>query len=305
VTLVVVFNGQGEQRREHVEQLLREPAEEFTEPLQALLRGQGVSLAEVTNDELLANRIAQPTICAYQLTIWRRLEAQLPRPALFAGYSLGELTAFTCAGAIAAEETVPLAAVRARLMDEAVAVPSGLLAVFGLDEQTLRSLCRTHATEIAIRNGPDSFIVGGVSDALASLAEAATKAGANRVTRLGVPTPSHTSQLAGASRLFGAELRARLRARLEVPALSGVDGKVVRSGATAGAALERQICHTIDWAACMETIVSYRPQAVLEIGPGTALSRMLRDVEPRLEVRSVDDFRLPTAAADWVRARLV
>ena len=196
----------------------------------------------------------------------------MPRPALLAGYSLGELTAFACAGSIAAAESVQLAAVRARLMDEAVGIPSGLLAVSGLQEETLRGLCRKHATEIAIRNGRENFIVGGPSGALARLADEATKAGANRVTRLGVPTPSHTSQLAPAAVSFSEALHAKMPERLAVPTLSGVDGKVVRSGRAARAALQKQMCHTIDWAACMETIVSYRPQAVLEIGPGTALS---------------------------------
>jgi len=304
VTLVVLFNGQGEQRPEHVERLLQEPVKDFSEPLERLLQAQGVALAEVTDEELRANRVAQPTICAYQLTIWRKFAPQLPRPALFAGYSLGELTAFGCAGAVAAQDAVPLAAIRARFMDEAVCVPSGLLSVSGLDEPALRGLCRAHAAEIAIRNGVDQFIVGGAADALARLAADATAAGAHRVTHLGVPTPSHTSQLAGAARRFGDELRPKLRERLEVPALSGIDGKVVRSGAEAGAALERQMCRTIDWAACMETIASFRPQAVLEIGPGSALSRMLRECDPHLDVRAVDDFRDTAAAAAWVRARM-
>jgi [acyl-carrier-protein] S-malonyltransferase len=304
VTFVVVFNGQGEQRPEHVERLLRESTPDIAELLQAVLREQGVSLTSVTNEQLLANRVAQPLICAYQLALWGKLAPQLPQPALFAGYSLGELTAFACAGAIAAVETVRLAEVRARLMDQAVVVPSGLLAVSGLPEEAVRGLCRTHATEIAIRNGRENFIVGGASGALTALADGARKAGANRVTLLGVPTPSHTSQLAPAAAAFAEKLHAKMLERLAVPTLSGVDGKVVRSGRAARTALQKQMCHTIDWAACMETIASYRPQAVLEVGPGTALSRMLRDLEPRLEVRAVDDFRRLAGVADWVRARV-
>jgi [acyl-carrier-protein] S-malonyltransferase len=304
MTFVVIFNGQGEQRREHVERLLREAAPDIAEPLNAALREQGISLDRVTNEELLANGLAQPTICAYQLTIWRQLAPLVPKPALFAGYSLGELTSFACAAGMTAAEVVKLAAVRARLMDESVTVPSGLLAVFGLKEEVLRALCRKHSTEIAIRNGFESFIVGGSADALMQLAEEAAKSGANRVTRLGVPTPSHTSRLAGAARRFGAELRGKMQERLDIPAVSGVDGKVVRSGQVAVASLEKQVASTIDWAACMETIVSFRPQAVLEIGPGSALSRMLRDFDQGLEVRAVDDFRLPTTAADWVHSRL-
>ena len=85
--------------------------------------------------------------------------------------------------------------------------------------------------------------------------------------------------------------------------VGSVDAQVVRSTASALAVLERQMHTTIDWRATMETIVAYRPEAVLEIGPGSALSRLMLEVEPRLEVRSLDDFRGLDGAARWVCSR--
>lgn len=304
MTLVVLFNGQGEQRREHVDRLLVGAPPDLAAPLHAALGELGLRLEALTHDQLFPNRVAQPVICAYQLMTWRTLASQLPRPELYAGYSLGEVTAFACAGAFPPDEAVSLAALRARLMDEAVSAPAGLVAVLGLTERTVAELCRKHGAEIAIRNGADHFIVGGEREALIRLANEATKSGANKTTLLGVTTPSHTSMLASAASRFGSDLRAKVRARLDVPVLSGVNASAVRSGQATATALETQIRCTIDWAACMETIVGFHPHAVLEIGPGTALSRMLRELEAGLEVRSVDDFRSLEAVERWVSSRL-
>ncbi|MET1084026.1 MAG: malonate decarboxylase subunit epsilon [Burkholderiales bacterium] len=304
MTLVVLFNGQGEQRREHVDRLLVDAPPDLATPLRTALDELGLRLDALTHDQLFPNRVAQPVICTYQLMTWRTLASRLPRPELYAGYSLGEVTAFACAGAFPPGEAVSLASLRARFMDEAVSAPSGLVAVLGLTERTVAELCRRHGTEIAIRNGADHFIVGGEREALGRLVDEAGKSGASKTTVLGVTTPSHTSMLASAAARFGLELRAKLRDRLDVPVLSGVDASVVRSGQAAAAALETQIRRTIDWAACMETIVGFHPHAVLEIGPGTALSRMLRELDAGLEVRSVDDFRSLEAAERWVSSRL-
>lgn len=304
MTLAVLFNGQGEQRREHVDRLLANAPSDIAEPLRAALGQLGLELDALTQEQLFPNRVAQPVICAYQLTTWRNLASRLPQPGLFAGYSLGELTAFTCAGAFPPTDTIGLAALRARFMDEAVSTPSGLVAVLGLTERKVVELCTKHAAEIAIRNGMDHFIVGGHRKALTLLEDEAAQSGASKTTMLNVTTPSHTSMLAGAASRFGAELRGKLRDRLDVGVLSGVDASVVRTGAAAAVALETQIRRTIDWAACMEAIVGFHPHAVLEIGPGTALSRMLRELDAGLEVRAVDDFRSLEAVERWVISRL-
>ncbi len=304
MTLVVLFNGQGEQRREHVDRLLADPPSDLAAPLRSTLEELGLKLEALTHEQLFPNRVAQPVICAYQLATWRTLASRLPQPGLYAGYSLGELTAFACAGAFPPVETISLAALRARLMDEAVSAPSGLVAVLGLTERAVAALCKKHGAEIAIRNGADHFIAGGERMALSDLANEALRSGASKTTVLGVTTPSHTSMLASAATRFGAELRTRMHDRLHTPVLSGVDASVVRSGPAAASALETQICRTIDWAACMEAIAGFHPHAVLEIGPGTALSRMLRELDGGIEVRAVDDFRSLDAVERWVTSRV-
>ncbi|MGN2393561.1 hypothetical protein ACTFO6_18970, partial [Pelomicrobium sp. G1] len=58
---------------------------------------------------LFQNRWAQPLICTATLAAWSVLEPRLPQPVAFAGYSLGELAAYGCAGALAPAEALRLA----------------------------------------------------------------------------------------------------------------------------------------------------------------------------------------------------
>ena len=76
---------------------------------QALAKA-GSAVELVDNDvELTRNRVAQPTLCAWQLGAWRLLADALPPPVLIAGYSVGEVAACAAAGGYAGEEAIALA----------------------------------------------------------------------------------------------------------------------------------------------------------------------------------------------------
>jgi len=182
-------------------------------------------------------------------------------------------------------------------MDEATDAPSGLAAVLGLDAGELAALCQRAGAAVAIRNGPRHFVVGGPTPALDALIEAALDAGATRACPLPVAVPAHTRWLESAVPRFADILERRVRGRLRVPMLSGIDASRVRSIDEAVCALSRQLAAPLDWAACMEAIAEMQPDAVLELGPGNALARML--CESDVKARSLDDFRDPSAAVAW------
>ena len=83
---------------------------------QALIDG-GIGFATVDPENLVKNRIVQPLIFAQQMTLWRQLQAESPRPICAAGYLLGEIAACSAAGAFSAVEGLRLCVERARLMD--------------------------------------------------------------------------------------------------------------------------------------------------------------------------------------------
>ncbi len=65
---------------------------------------------------------AQPLLCLFQAMVWAELSDRLPTPQFVAGYSLGELSAYGCAGVLAPKDTIDLATTRSHLMDTATLV---------------------------------------------------------------------------------------------------------------------------------------------------------------------------------------
>lgn len=295
---IALFSGQGGQRIEHARRL---PAL-LSPPLLDAWRG-ALGGASVDEESLTHNRVAQPTLVAWQVASFAAIAAHLPPPVLVAGYSVGEIAAACAAGSYAAADAIGLAGQRARLMDEAMAAPAGLAAVLGLDERTLATLCERAGAAIAIRNGVRHFVVGGPAAALESVVTGALAAGATRAQRLPVATPAHTRFLEPAVAPFAALLQAQVHGPLRVPMISGIDAARLRTAHETVAALSRQVATRLDWAACMDAVVEARADALLEIGPGSALSRMLADAAPGLRVRALDDFRGHAAALAWLSHR--
>jgi len=263
-----------------------------------------VALARRGGAELFANAVAQPLVCAAELATWAALRESLAPPRVVAGYSLGELAAYGCAGALAPEEAVALASRRAVLMDAAAPPGSGLLALRGLPLARAEALAKQAGAEIAIVNGPDHCVAGGDLAALDRLEALAASAGAATLQRLPVSVPAHTTLLAGAVAPFADALQRSQLADPPIPVLAGVSGGPVRSRLDAIAALSQQLCRRIEWARCLATAAEMGCSVFLELGPGTALARMAAEVAPTARARSVADFRSLDGVVHWVAAAL-
>ncbi|HJW24043.1 MAG TPA: acyltransferase domain-containing protein [Rhodocyclaceae bacterium] len=299
--LALVFSGQGGQRPEHLARLRREAPADLAPALARSLGGLWQA-DPADGDALAANAIAQPLIFGLQMSQWARLRPLLPRPVCAAGYSLGEMAAAAAAGAFPAPAGVELCAERAALMDAATPGPSGMLAVLGLEATTVADIAGRAGLAVAIRNGPRHLVLAGPADRLDGAEAEALARGASRTVRLAVRTPSHTAVLAAAGEAFGRRLAEWPDGRLDFPVLSAIDGLPARTRGAAFAALARQIGSALDWEACMATLAEMQPDAVLEIGPGNALCRLLAELAPDLPARACDDFRSLEAAAAWVRS---
>ena len=166
----------------------------------------------------------------------------------------------------------------------------------------MQPICAAHGGFIAIVNGVDQFLVGGAKAALAEITNDAIAAGAVRTTALPVTVASHTPLLAQAS----AEFRQTLSTTPmpdTIPAgirlLSGIDGAPafdVKSGADK---LARQIRQTVDWASCMEACRAAGVTKVIELGPGSALTRLMLEVMPDANAHSVAEFRTLAGFMHW------
>jgi [acyl-carrier-protein] S-malonyltransferase len=297
--LCVLCPGQGNQHPQMLQLL------EGNHAAQRVLDEAAAALGEDPRDwlrlphDLHLNRIAQPLLCMAQLATWAALRDRLPPARLFAGYSIGELAAYACAGAIGSGELAGLARHRAVLMDNAGDTPSSLLAVSGLDRGQIEALCQTGVGEIAIVNGHDRFVLGAPLASLTGLQHAAEAMG-DRASRLPVAVASHTAYLADASEAFRHHLADSGLKGPSTPVLAGISGLPVRSREAAIDALARQISTQLNWAACLDVLPELGCRLVLELGPANALSRMVRERWPDMPARSVSEFHSLQGVVDWV-----
>ena len=247
------------------------------------------------------NAFAQPLLTRLALAAWARLSALLPAPAAVAGYSVGELAAFSVAGVFDAATAIDLAGQRARLMDRCAAdgPPTGLLAFSGLAPDLQAGLCQRLGLAIAIRTDSHTGVFGGPRDALALAADAANIAGA-QVTPLRVALASHTPWMRGAAEAFAEMLQATAFATPRTALFSNLTGGRVTRVADLRPALAGQIDRTVRWDEAMEGIAERGVACVLEIGGGSALARQWMQRFPAVPARAADDFKSVSALVDWV-----
>ena len=247
------------------------------------------------------NALAQPLVCAAALAHYTALRDALPRITAVAGYSAGELAAHAIAGSVDSATCLHLAARRAALMDTASPADAGLIAAIGLDARHIAQLCAAHAVHVAIVNGPDHVVLGGLRRGLDALAAAAAQQGA-RTLALPVDVPAHTQLLAVAAQAFETLLRETPLQAPRLRLLAGIDGRSVGDVARVVHALAAQIAQTVQWQQVLDQAVERGGKVFLELGPGAALSRRVRELHPQLQARSVEDFRTLEGVREWVDA---
>ena len=299
MNFAIIFSGQGLQNLSHVQQLLDMAAElNVTQQLQQYL--PKLFDPDLTEADLYPNDFAQPFIFALQWCRWQKLKNKLDEIISFSGYSLGELSALICSSETSFEQGLYLAQQRALLMSGAAQVPSGLVAVQGINSKTLEPLLHSTATELSIKISDSSFIVGGNDANLKQLAQQLEQLGTRSMRRLNVTIPSHTVLMNAAVAPYQQVLHQQSFNRLHIPIISGSGGQKYFKSREAVDALIEQMNHAIDWDSCLTAIQENQPDVVLEIGPGTALSKMLLERQPNCSVRAVDEFKSFQGLQLWI-----
>jgi [acyl-carrier-protein] S-malonyltransferase len=276
------------------------PAEEI---FALFLRETGHEPGRLTLAEMQTNAIAQPLVCAYQLAAWAALRDRLPQPSALAGYSVGELAAYGCAGALPPAQVIRLACDRAQKMDKAFAGDSAMTALRGLKLSDVEALCATFGIEISIINGADRLIVGGALKAVEACEEAALARGA-KVSRLAIHIPSHTRLMRPAVAPFHEQLADAEWQPPLATVMRGTDGARILQPAKARDALSTQLAQTINWAACLDSMNEAGCTVLLELGPGDGLSRMARERLPHIPARSLSEFHTLEGVVGWVSRAL-
>lgn len=299
MNFAIIFSGQGLQSLAHVQELLT-LADELH--VSHILKQHLPKLfcSDLTEADLYPNEFAQPFIFALQWCRWQKLKPEIEELMSFSGYSLGELSALICATQTGLEQGLYLAQQRASLMSSATQHASGLMAVQGINLNTLEALLTETSTALSIKLSDSSFVVGGADANLQQLAQQLELRGTRFVKRLNVTIASHTVCMDTAVQPYQQVLQQQHFARLCTAMISGSGGHKFFKTTDAVNALIHQMNHAINWDACLSAIQENQPDVVLEIGPGSALSKMLLERNPNCIVRAVDDFKSWSGLQAWL-----
>lgn len=284
--IALLFPGQGSQTAD-----MREVVAEHEPGLLALAQAQaGDDVFERAGE---GTAYAQPSILCASLAWWTR--AGRPAADYLAGHSLGELAALTAAGSVSPEDAVRLAAERGRLMADAAGdAPGGMMALLG-DAAEARAAAEAGGVLVANDNGPTQLVVAGPDEALDEVAGAAKVRGV-RAMRLAVRGAFHSPAIDAAVEPF--------RTALEATAVRAPDTPVFSSSTAApfpadpGGIREQlalALVRPVRWRETLETLHRLGVRRFVEVGPGKALTGMVR--------RAFDDVDASTLEAqEAVRA---
>ena len=251
--------------------------------------------------QLTAN--TQPAILATSIAAFRPLAARGLHPAFVAGHSLGEYSALVAAGVLGLAEACVAVRRRGQYMQEAVPVGVGAMAaILGLDLPSIEKACADSAQGQVVSpaniNSPGQIVIAGHREAVERASVACKAAGAKRAVPLPVSAPFHCALMAPAQERLATDLAAMTFRDADAPLVNNVDARLVRRGDECRDGLVRQVSSPVRWIEVVETLVAQGVKTIVEVGPGTVLSGLVKKIAKDVRVLNVEDpASLETAAA--------
>jgi len=224
---------------------------------------------------------AQPAIMTVSVA-YLRTSPQLkdrPRPSFVAGHSLGEYTALVAASTLSFADALRLARERGRLMQEAGDQTSGgMLAVIGLDEATVQSVCQATGMEIANINCPGQIAISGPSSVLEAATQLAKEKGAQRVVPLPVSGAFHSRLMKPAADGMAQAVSNLQFQDAVIPIVANTTAEPMTSGNALKAELLNQLYHPVLWQKSVERMIKEGALEFVEIGPGQVLTGLIKRI---------------------------
>ena len=222
-------------------------------------------------------RFDQPALYCAALAGLER--AGRPRADLYAGHSLGEITALAAAGAMSEEDGLRLVAERGRLMEATAAQTGGAMLAVRAGREEAALIAERHGLALANDNSPEQVVLSGPLDGIEAAEAEAGDAG-TRVKRLPIPGAFHSPLMADAIEPFLSFLEGIELTEPRAPVFSCVTAAPfddVRKR------LAEALVEPVRWVEVLQALHAAGGRRFQETGPGRVLSglvrRTLEDVE--------------------------
>ena len=243
-------------------------------------------------EELTKTHNVQPAILVVSIACLKALEeatiANLPSPTFVAGHSLGEYTALVAAGVLSLTDAVLLVRERGRLMYEAgLKNPGSMLAIIGLDEETVKDISFHSGTEISNLNCPGQIVISGAIESLAKANKLAKTRGARALIPLKVSGAFHSALMDPIIAEFSKTVSSFEFHSPVTPLISNVTARLLIDVNQIKEELVKQLRNCIQWQGSVEYMINNGVTTFYEVGPGKVLTGLIRRINSELQIFNI------------------
>jgi len=296
----VIFPGQGSQmvgmgkeffdKHEIVKKLFQEANEVLNFDIsKMILEGPKENL------NLTAN--TQPAIFLVSYSIFKVVKEEfninLNEAKYFAGHSLGEYSALSCAGYLDFKKTIKILRVRGEAMQNSVPKGvGGMLAVLGTKineiEKILRDNEKIFKAQIANDNSDGQIVLSGLTTDLELISVFLKNAKIKNI-KLPVSAPFHCDLMSKATEIMRQELdkidfeESKNKLISNVTANEVIDKKDLKS------LLIDQIEKRVRWRESIVNMTNNGVKQFIEIGPGKVLSGLIKRIDQNVKISSINN----------------
>jgi [acyl-carrier-protein] S-malonyltransferase len=213
------------------------------------------------------------------------LKTQHIVPDLCTGYSSGFYAAAYAAGCF--DFLTGLSIVKKAgeiLLKEGQAFGGGMAVIFGLPhEQVLAISRKVGSVDIAIHNTPRQIVVSGLKPGIQAVMAEAMREGALDTDWLPAATAYHSRFMAGAGNLLREEIDRDIISSPQIPLYSYSTTQQIMDRDDLLNVMAMQLSHPVLWVDLIRKLRHNFVHTLVEIGPGTMLSRSIRWIDRHID----------------------
>ena len=277
--VAVVFPGQGLQRVGMGSRWFRRPVGSLAEVNGIFGVALGLDVIDVClhgpDDTLNRTDVAQAAAFLVGMAAYGEFLELGGRADVFAGHSVGQLTALWAAEAMSTADAAELVSVRGRLM--APLVGGRMAVVRGVDHDLLAAYVadvRTRTLAIAVHNAADSFVISGAEDEVNSIVQMLSGLPKVVVSLMRGEYAFHSPCMSPAAVQWSKAVQRTAFATPSVPVVANTTALPLMDERQIAAELQRHLLAPVLWRQTMQTLKAAGVAAVVEAGSGHFLSAL-------------------------------
>ena len=296
----VIFPGQGSQivgmGKEFYEKfdLVKKLFKEADETLNFSL---SKTILEGPKEELDLTVNTQPAIFLISYSIFNIIKKEfnidLNGAKYFAGHSLGEYSALSCAGYLSFSDTLQILKIRGDAMQNSVPKgQGGMLAVLGstveIIEKILSDNEQNFKAQIANDNSEGQIVLSGKIDDLDKLIIVLKELSIKNL-KLPVSAPFHCSLMSNATSIMREELNKLKFSPSANKLISNVTAEEISDVIELKDLLIKQIENRVRWRESVINMINNNVNHFIEIGPGKVLSGLIKRINREVKIDNINN----------------